>query len=71
VTGVDPAPRLLAAALAELADHPGWAGAREQLEPAGQWEHARASLAQLFAGANEDPAAFRVASRYVVAVATR
>jgi SAM-dependent methyltransferase len=55
---------------AELADHPGWAGARELLEPAGRWEHARASLTQLFADANEDPGAFRITSRYMIATAT-
>jgi SAM-dependent methyltransferase len=55
---------------AELADHPGWVEARELLEPAGRWERVRADLTQLFADANEDPGAFRITSRYVIATAT-
>jgi SAM-dependent methyltransferase len=65
-TGVSPE----AYADAELADHPGWVEARELLEPAGRWGHVRADLTQLFADANEDPGAFRVTSRYVIATAT-
>jgi SAM-dependent methyltransferase len=56
---------------AELADHPGWVHARELLEPAGRWDRVRADLTQLFADANEDPAAFRITSRYVIATVTR
>lgn len=55
----------------QLADHPGWVEARQVLEPAGRWEHARADLTHLFADANEDPAAFRITSRYVIATATK
>jgi SAM-dependent methyltransferase len=55
---------------AELADHPGWVEARELLERSGRWEHVRADLIQLFAAANEDPSAFRITSRYVVATVT-
>ena len=55
---------------AELADHPGWVEARELLEPAGRWERVRTDLTQLFAGANENPGAFRITSRYVIAAAT-
>jgi SAM-dependent methyltransferase len=55
---------------AELADHPGWVEARELLEPAGRWEPVRADLTRLFADANEDPGAFRITSRYVIATAT-
>ncbi|MEP7024447.1 MAG: class I SAM-dependent methyltransferase [Actinomycetota bacterium] len=66
-TGTSPA----AYADAELADHPGWVEARELLEPAGRWDQARADLTQLYTEANEDPAAFRITSRYLVAVATK
>jgi len=55
---------------AELADHPGWVAARELLEPSGRWEHVRDDLAELFAEANQDPGAFRIACRYVVATVT-
>ena len=55
---------------AELADHPGWVEARDLLEPAGRWEHARTDLTHLLAEANEDPGAFRITSRYVTATAT-
>jgi len=55
---------------AELADHPGWVEARELLEPAARWENVRADLTRLFAAANEDPGAFRITSRYVIATAT-
>jgi SAM-dependent methyltransferase len=56
---------------AELADHPGWVEARGLLEPAGRWEHVRAELTRLLADASEDPGAFRITSRYVIATATR
>jgi SAM-dependent methyltransferase len=56
---------------AELADHPSWVQARKLLEPAGRWVNAREDLIELFAKANEDPAGFRITSRYVIAVVTR
>jgi hypothetical protein len=55
----------------ELANHPGWVEAREVLEPAGRWASVHVDLTALFAAANEDPAAFRVTSRYVVATAAK
>jgi hypothetical protein len=55
---------------AELANHPGWVEAPELLEPVGRWEQVRGNLTKLFANANEDPAACRITSRYVVAAAT-
>jgi SAM-dependent methyltransferase len=66
-TGTSPA----AYADGQLANHPGWVQARALLEPAGLWKQARARLAGQFAAANEDPAAFRVTARYVVATAAR
>lgn len=55
---------------AELANHPGWVEARKLLEPLGRWENVRADLVRLFVDANEDPAALRITSRYVVAIVT-
>jgi SAM-dependent methyltransferase len=56
---------------AELADHPGWVEARRLLEPLGRWENVRADFTQLFVDANEDPGAFRITSRYMVATVVR
>jgi SAM-dependent methyltransferase len=54
----------------QLAHHPAWVEARELLEQSGRWDSARSELIELFASANEDPSAFRMTSRYVVATAT-
>lgn len=55
----------------ELAEHPMWVLARSVLEPRGEWESLRKRSRETFRAANEDPAAFRVTSRYVVVTATR
>jgi SAM-dependent methyltransferase len=55
----------------ELAEHPMWVLARSILEPRGEWEELRERSRASFRSANEDPAAFRVTSRYVVVTATR
>ena len=55
---------------AELADHPAWVAARALLEPAGRWAPVPGDLTRLFADANEDPSAFRLTGRYVIATAT-
>jgi hypothetical protein len=60
-----------AAAEAEMANHPRWANVRQVLEPVGRWEEARAEIIQVFAEVNEDPAAFRVPSAYVIHHAVR
>ena len=44
---------------------------RPVLEAAGRWDQLRADKVALFTAANEDPAAFRVTSDYVVVVAQR
>jgi len=55
---------------AQEAHHPVWRHARRSL-PAAAWERVReASIAALEAG-NEDPAAFRATSRYLIARAVR
>jgi SAM-dependent methyltransferase len=51
----------------DLANHPLWVEARAVLEPAGVWAPVRDQLLELFTAANEDPDAFRITSRYVVA----
>ncbi len=58
-------------ACAELADHPVWVATREVLEPRGEWQEVQDRTVELFAAANEDPAAFRVTSRYVIVSARR
>ncbi|GAA4352054.1 class I SAM-dependent methyltransferase [Angustibacter luteus] len=55
----------------ELVDHPMWVESRELLERAGLWEQARRDLTRAFDELNEDPAAFRITGRYVVATAAR
>lgn len=54
----------------QLDHHPPWVEARELLEPAGRWPDACARVTAAYEAANEDPAAFRVTSRYVVATAS-
>jgi SAM-dependent methyltransferase len=55
----------------ELAEHPMWVLARSVLEPRGEWSALQERSRESFRAANEDPAAFRVTSRYVVMTATR
>ncbi len=51
----------------QFADHPGWAAARAVLEPAGRWEDLTARAIEILEAANEDPAAFRTTSGYLIA----
>jgi SAM-dependent methyltransferase len=55
----------------ELRVHPGWIAARTVLEPRGEMRAVRDRVLEIFETANEDPAGFRVTSRYVVATARR
>jgi SAM-dependent methyltransferase len=55
---------------AELLDHPLWVAAREGLE-ARQLEAVRRQALEILIVANEEPGAFRLTSRYVVATARR
>jgi SAM-dependent methyltransferase len=55
----------------ELRVHPGWIAARALLEPRGEMQAVRDRTLEIFESANEDPAGFRVTSRYVVATARR
>lgn len=55
----------------EFRDHPMWVAGRETLEARGLAQSARERALAIFAAANEDPEAFAVTSRYVVAVARR
>jgi SAM-dependent methyltransferase len=52
---------------AELYDHPAWVGARAVLEPRGEESAVRRRALAILEDANQDPRAFRVTSRYVVA----
>jgi len=52
----------------EMSTHPMWVSVRPQLERDGTLEQARARALQILTEENEDPAAFRVTSRYVVAL---
>jgi SAM-dependent methyltransferase len=52
---------------AELCDHPAWVGARAVLEPRGEETAVRQRALAILEDANEDPRAFRVSSRFVVA----
>jgi len=53
----------------ELRVHPGWIAAREVLEPHGQMPRVRDRALEIFESANEDAAAFRASSGYVVITA--
>ena len=53
----------------EFRHHPSWVEARAVLEPLGRWEPVRTAVTRVFADANEDPSAFRITSRYVIATA--
>jgi SAM-dependent methyltransferase len=55
----------------ELRDHPLWVDCRSALEARGGWQTVRDRAFAIFEAANEDPAAFRVTSRYVVATLRR
>ena len=55
----------------EMAEHPMWVLARSVLEPRGEWSALQELSRETFRTANEDPAGFRVTSRYVVVTATR
>ncbi len=55
----------------EMRDHPAWIAARATLAPAGELDILREQTLAIFAEANEDAAAFRITSRYVVAIARR
>jgi SAM-dependent methyltransferase len=55
----------------DLTNHPMWVEARALMEPAGQWGPVRGQLLELFTAANEDAAAFRITSHYVVATVTK
>jgi len=56
---------------AEYENHPLVVAGRAVLEPRGEAEALRAQALEILEAANEDPAAFRVTSRYVVATAER
>jgi len=55
----------------ERRNHPMWVAARELLEPLGKWEAASDEALRVLTEGNEDPAAFRVTSRYVVVTGRR
>jgi SAM-dependent methyltransferase len=56
---------------AEGDSHPVALAGRAVLEPRGEGEALQASMLEVLEEANEDPAAFRVTSRYVIATARR
>jgi SAM-dependent methyltransferase len=51
----------------ELREHPAWVSARSILEPHGSWDRVCEEVLSILQLENEDPAGFRVTSRYVVA----
>jgi SAM-dependent methyltransferase len=55
----------------ELSVNPVWIAARRLLEPRGELRALRDHAVEILEAANEDPGAFRVASRYVVSTARR
>jgi len=55
---------------ADFRDHPMWSKAREQLDPE-RVEQVRDRMLLIYEEGNEDPDAFRITSRYVVAELTR
>lgn len=54
-----------------LDHHPAWLEARDALRERGGWEELVERLLDLFEAANEDPDAFRLTSRYLVATVHR
>jgi SAM-dependent methyltransferase len=65
------APSALEYLVTEHSSHPFAVVGRAILEPRGKLEALQARTLEILEGANEDPAAFRVTSRYVVATARR
>ncbi|MDQ3570965.1 MAG: hypothetical protein M3396_10190 [Actinomycetota bacterium] len=61
------APSAQAWATDQFENHPGWAAARAVLEAAGRWEELASRAIGILEAANEDPAAFRTTSRYLIA----
>lgn len=55
----------------KFSEHPLSVAGRAVLEPRGEAEALRARTLAILTAANEDPAAFRMTSRYVVATARR
>ncbi len=55
----------------ELRVNPVWIAARSALEPRGEMQSVRDQAVEILEAANEEPGAFRVASRYVVSTARR
>lgn len=55
----------------EFRDHPMWVAGRDVLEPRGELQAVRDRAFQVLESANEDPSAFRITSRYIVATARR
>ncbi len=55
----------------ELRDHPVQVAAAQVLERAGRAEAVREQVIDVLEAANEDPSAFRITSRYVIATARR
>jgi SAM-dependent methyltransferase len=55
----------------ESTEHPLWVAARAALEPMGRMDALRDKAVEILERGNEDPNAFRVTSRYVVATARR
>jgi len=55
----------------QQADHPLAVAGREVLDPRGESESLRERMIEIYAAANEDPDAFRVTSRYIIASARR
>jgi SAM-dependent methyltransferase len=51
----------------QLRDHPAWVSTRAVLEPRGSFGEVRDRVREILEAANEEPAGFRVTSRYVVA----
>jgi SAM-dependent methyltransferase len=55
----------------EFESHPLWIAGRALLEPRGEADDVRARALEILEAGNEDPAGFRVTSRYIVAMARR
>ncbi len=58
-------------AASEFENHPLWVEARAVLEPLGRWRAVSDAALQILVDANEEPTAFRISSRYIVARAIR
>ena len=55
----------------ETRSHPVWIASRATLETRGLVKRVRERMLEIFTSANEDPSAFLITSRYVVATARR